>query len=69
MAKFRVFRTESLQTKIFNLIKMAEDSPIRYENTPERGEIACFDQIFYFPTVFLKDLHDILGLVWERVRY
>ena len=55
-ANIRLFQTESLQMTISNLMKMAESSPKRVENTVGKGEIAYYEQFLLFP-VFAKDLY------------
>ena len=46
--------SKSLQRTISNLMKMAESSPKRVENTLEKGEIARYEQFLLFPQCFQK---------------
>ena len=49
---FRLFTTKRATTS--NLIKMAETSPKRVENTVGKGEIASYEQFLLFPWCFQK---------------
>ena len=50
---FRLFQTQSLQTTVSNLMKMAAGSP-KGSKTLGKGEIACYEQFLLFPLCFQK---------------
>ena len=54
MTNFRLFQTDSLQTAISNLTKMADSLSKRVENTVGKGEIARYAQFLLFPHCFQK---------------
>ena len=63
MTNFRLFKTQSFQTTISNLMKMAEHSFKWVENI-----VGSLWAISPFPTVFSKDLYCRQGLFWEKVK-
>ena len=54
MTNFRLFQTQSLQTTILNLMKIAESSLKRVENTVGKGEMAHYEQFLLSRCVFKK---------------
>ena len=70
MTNFRLFQTESLQTTISNLTKMAESYPNGWKNTVGKGEMARYKQFPLFPQCFLKACFPGASkgvIVWEWV--
>ena len=75
MTNFRLFLPERncRSMTIFNLIKMAENSPKRIENTEGKGEIARYEQFLLFRLCFRKTWtadsarYMKQGFFWERV--
>ena len=54
---FKLFQTQSLQTTILNLMKVAGYFFKKVENTVGKEEIARYEQFLLFLTMFLKNLY------------